>query len=255
MSFSDWDRWQKIRKIVLFSGGKDSLATLALCGEHYSSGLEAVYVDTSSGFFPEATEYIKEVCEALSTPLKILKSPDFFDLASRWGFPSIKSRWCCRALKIYPIRSYLQTINEPKVVFSGRRASESRARRDWFERRLKAGHDPAISYSRPFRCFTIEPIWDWSNQQVDEYLKSRSLPLNPLYATGIHHLTCPCLIFKNLKEIERVRVIKPELFNRYKELESSLKNKHWKPIRKVNEYISFRNLERQQLIDRWCAAQ
>jgi len=250
VSFSDWGRFSTVRKIVLFSGGKDSLATLSLCREHYGN-LEAVYVDTSAGFFEETVAYVKMICERLNVPVAVLKPSDFFELVSKWGFPSVKARWCCAELKLKPLKKYIEAIREAKVLFTGLRASESSKRRMWFEERVRKGHNPAIYYHPLFKCFSIAPIWDWSDRQVEHYLSSKKLPVNPAYRDNVHSLACPCVVFKTVKQIEAMRVKKPDLFNKFKELELKLKNKKWKPLRQGGKYLYFRDLEQQQLMDVW----
>jgi len=245
-----WDQWSHVYKIVLFSGGKDSLSTLSLCNDHYED-LEAVYVDTSAGMFLETADYVKSICEMLNIPYKILKSPDFFKLASEWGFPSPKRRWCCRELKLRPIKEYIKTIKQQKVLFSGLRACESVKRMRWFDDRIQRGHDPATYLHPYFRCYSLTPIWDWTDNMVESYLGKKGLPINPAYKQRIHHLACPCVVYHSIKEVEAMRVLKPELFEKFKELETKVRNPKWKPLQRGKKYLYFRDLEKQELIDEW----
>ena len=110
------------RSFVLFSGGKDSLATLIYLNSitnKINNHITAIYVDTTAGI-PENTEFVKKICEYLSINLEIVRPKiDYFTLAKEWGIPSFNCRWCCRELKIKPIEEFLQNIKEPKVVFDG----------------------------------------------------------------------------------------------------------------------------------------
>jgi len=107
---SDIKRLLESRKpFILFSGGKDSLATLAYLkdvAKRVNIDLTALYVDTTVGL-PENMEYVKKVCEYLGVNLKVVRPKiDYFTLAKKWGIPSFGYRWCCRELKIIILIDY-----------------------------------------------------------------------------------------------------------------------------------------------------
>ncbi len=86
---SDIERLLESRKtFILFSGGKDSLATLAYLkdiAKRINIDLTALYVDTTAGL-PENTEYVKKVCRYLGVNLKVVRPQiDYFTLAKKWG--------------------------------------------------------------------------------------------------------------------------------------------------------------------------
>jgi hypothetical protein len=95
------------KAFALFSGGQDSLCLL-----HYLNSLArsigkeitALHADTTAGF-PEVERYVHRICKELQIRLVTVRPhADYFDLAKRWGIPGVKSRWCCKTLKVAPIR-------------------------------------------------------------------------------------------------------------------------------------------------------
>lgn len=83
------------KTFVLFSGGKDSLATLIYLKEvarHLRKRITAIYVDTTAGL-PENTQYVKKVCKYMKVKLEIVKpKEDYFSLVKKWGIPSFQYR-------------------------------------------------------------------------------------------------------------------------------------------------------------------
>jgi len=160
---------EKKHSYVLFSGGKDSLCSLALLKETASGQLTAVHVDTTVSL-PENLQYVENMCKTLEVPLVVLRpKKDFFTQAKKIGAPRFNARWCCFALKIKPMRDFLRSQPPGRLVFDGIRNEESIKRRDykwvWYDR-------------RHFKCFVIHPIIDWSESQVLNFLKERNLLLN-----------------------------------------------------------------------------
>jgi 3'-phosphoadenosine 5'-phosphosulfate sulfotransferase (PAPS reductase)/FAD synthetase len=95
--------------VALFSGGKDSLVSLALSAQACNNVI-AVHADTTAGI-PDNTRYVEEVCRKLGVRLVIAKPRmDYFTLVEKWGFPRMKYRWCCRVLKVHPIREKLEEL-------------------------------------------------------------------------------------------------------------------------------------------------
>ena len=157
------------KSYVLFSGGKDSLATLYYLKEiakASNANLTAIYVDTTAGL-PENTNYVKKVCDYLEVTLEIVRPKiDYFTLAKEWGIPSFKYRWCCRELKIKPIAEFLSGIKGQKVIFDGIRAVESNIRKQYIP----------IWFHPGFKCLSVSPIFHWSNQEVVSFINSNGIP-------------------------------------------------------------------------------
>lgn len=125
----------KIKILVAFSGGKDSLAALLWTIKESGfkkENIEAVFCDT--GWEHEVTyQHIKETTDKLGIKLVTLKSKKYdglVDLAvKKKRFPSTKARFCTEKLKTEPMIDYI--LDECKtnvLVVQGIRADESASR-------------------------------------------------------------------------------------------------------------------------------
>jgi 3'-phosphoadenosine 5'-phosphosulfate sulfotransferase (PAPS reductase)/FAD synthetase len=206
------------KSFILFSGGNDSLATLAYLKEiakKVKSDLTAIYVDTTAGL-PENARYVKEVCEYLGVNIKIVRPKvDYFTLAKKWGIPSFKYRWCCRELKIKPIEEYLNSLKEPKVVFDGIRAAESTARRQYIP----------IWYHPSFKCLSVSPIFYWSNEQVISYVNGNGIPKTFLHSLGTS-TECWCGAYKTKSDFEKLFNLDKDMFYKLVEVEEENKGRY-----------------------------
>ena len=160
------------RPIVMFSGGKDSLCLVSRMSELARTAkrqLTAIHADTTAGF-PEVESYVENVCKQLQVPLTVVRPHrDFFETAKSWGIPSPRSRWCCKTLKVAPMRRHLKGIEGPKVIFDGIRAAESVNR---------AKYTP-VWYHPTFKCISVSPIFYWSDEQIMRYIERKTLPESP----------------------------------------------------------------------------
>ena len=229
------------KSFVLFSGGKDSLATLAYLkdiAKTANNDLTALYVDTTAGL-PENTKYVKKVCRYLDINLKVVKPKvDYFTLAKEWGIPSFKYRWCCRELKIKPIEEYLDSIKEPKVVFDGIRAVESNVRKQYIP----------IWYHPSFKCLSVSPIFYWSDLQVTSLINSNGLPKTLLHSLG-SSTECWCGAYKTETDFKKLYGLNRDMFYKLVELEEGNKS-GFTFIYKNGQRIPLRDLERQILNER-----
>jgi 3'-phosphoadenosine 5'-phosphosulfate sulfotransferase (PAPS reductase)/FAD synthetase len=207
----------RAKSYVLFSGGKDSLCTLVYLDEIAKSidkEVTALHIDTTAGF-PEVTTEARKICRKLGVPLKILKSErDFFQLAKRWGIPSFKSRWCCKELKIKPVRNFLSKIQGRKVIFDGIRAAESPLRKTYLP----------VWYHPTFKCLSISPIFLWSDERVKNFLKSKNLPQNPTKQFDCS-VECWCGAYKKRSDFEKLLEVHPDIFEKLVQVEKAQKGK------------------------------
>ncbi len=204
------------KSFVLFSGGVDSLCVLSYLNkisDEVNCNLTAIFIDTTVGL-PENIKYVKKVCRYLRIKLKIVKPKiDYFTLAEKWGIPSFRSRWCCRELKIKPIKEYLDKIKEPKVVFDGIRATESYVRKKYIP----------IWYHPGFKCISASPIFYWSDNRVSTYIHSNGLPKSPLHFIG-SSTECWCGAYKRKSDFEKLYQLNQDMFHKLIKLEESNKN-------------------------------
>ncbi len=90
---------------------------------------------------------------------------------------------CCRLRKELPlIRHLAQTKNRPTVI-NGLRRGEGGRRENL----------TAISLDPRTGGYGLSPIFDWSKQDVETYIKQHDLPLHPLHDRGFPSIGCyPC---------------------------------------------------------------
>ena len=208
---------KKRRSFLLFSGGKDSIATLLYLKKITPNidDLTVVHVDTTAGL-PENTEYVKEVCEYLDVQLEIVRPKrDYFTLAKEWGIPSFGFRWCCRELKIKPITEYFNNITEPKVVFDGIRAAESNIRKKYIP----------IWYHPSFKCLSVSAIFHWSDKQVYSSINGNGIPKTYLHSLGTSS-ECWCGAYKTETDFKKLYGINKEMFYKLANLEENSKTNY-----------------------------
>lgn len=229
--------------IVQFSGGKDSLATLILATKEYGiKNIIAVFCDT--GWEHEITyNHINEVTEKLGIELITLRSKkykDFLDLAiKKKRFPSTKARFCTEELKTKPMIDYILNQKDNLIILQGIRSDESVSRAlmekqcSYFKYYLKPygkdkkGKDKyhtyrkkeVIAWRNEYSDDVIRPIFEWTAQQVIDYIISNGLKPNPLYYKGMSRVGCfPCIMCRK-QEIKQISDHFPERIELLKENE------------------------------------
>lgn len=156
------------------SGGKDSAVVDYLLQK---SGIEYVSYHTNTTLDPAGTiNHLKKHYPHT----QILKPKEtFYQLIRRKGLPTRLMRWCCDELKEYG--------SIGKMVFEGVRAAESKNRK---------GRDYIQCDNRPKQegAKHIYPIYDWTDNDVAQFIKLRGIVLAPHYAkankVGLNRLGC-----------------------------------------------------------------
>ena len=146
-----------------YSGGKDSDVILELA-KMAGIPYRAIYKNTTidpPGTIAHAREMGAEVIHPQKT---------FFQLISENGYPSRLSRWCCSVLKEYKVCDR---------AIQGIRRSESRKRAERYK-------EPELCrvYSAKEKVKQYLPILEWSDQDVEEFIKERNIKCHPLYYRG-----------------------------------------------------------------------
>lgn len=116
-------------------------------------------------FYPE-----REPVEKLVTE----KGPNSF-------YHSVENRKeCCFIRKVAPLR---RALIGAQVWITGLRAEQSENRQ----------HQPIAEYSAEYDLIKINPMVDWLQPQLDEFIRIHSVPVSALHAKGFPSIGCaPC---------------------------------------------------------------
>jgi cysteine desulfurase/selenocysteine lyase len=182
---------------VSFSGGKDSTAVLHIARK--AGVTKAFFIDTGIEF-PETVDFVR------SQGVEIIrKGGDFWQAAEKAGPPGKDNRWCCKLLKLHPLRLFLADAG-PCVTVQGNR---------WYESWNRAGLDETSQNPANPLQLNISPIRNWRALEVYLYLWWQGLPLNPLYDRGLERIGCFLCPAMLESEYEELRTIRPEFAERW----------------------------------------
>ncbi len=107
-------------------------------------------------------------------------------------FESIENRKnCCNIRKMEPLRRALKPL---KVWITGLRAAQSVTRTDM----------PVVEYDENFDVIKVNPLINWSEEDVWNYIKQNNVPYNKLHDQGFPSIGCaPCT--RAIKDGEDIR--------------------------------------------------
>lgn len=107
-------------------------------------------------------------------------------------FESIENRKnCCNIRKIEPLKRALEGVN---IWITGLRASQSVTRNSM----------KAIEWDENFKVIKINPLLNWSEDDVWDYIKENKVPYNKLHDIGYPSIGCePCT--RAIKDGEDIR--------------------------------------------------
>ena len=201
-------RYRQDGFFVAFSGGKDSQVLLKLtelAGVKFTAQYNLTTLDP-----PENVKFIKqyypsvEIVRPEKTFLQICRHHKM--LPTQW------TRFCCKELK--------ESTNEHAVTLTGIRHAESarRSKRQEVFLQTRRRHPEFIQgtfdqFSRhqetTVECLkgkdklTVNPMLDWTEQDVWNFIHEYHLPINPLYARGYTRVGCLFCPMANIKNIRR----------------------------------------------------
>jgi cysteine desulfurase/selenocysteine lyase len=182
---------------VSFSGGKDSTAVIHLARK--AGVTKAFFIDTGIEF-PETVEFVR------SQGVEVIqKAGDFWQAVEKAGPPGKDNRWCCKLLKLHPLKLYLAGVG-PCVTIQGNRWYESWNRADLDE----TSQNPA----NPLQL-NVSPIRNWRALEVFLYLWWQKAEINPLYDKGLERIGCYLCPAMLESEYEELRIIHPEYARRW----------------------------------------
>ena len=168
---------------VVSSFGAESVVLLHLIAD-VDKGVPVLFLDTGK-HFTETLKYRDKVIERLGLTNLVVLTPDEAEVIAKdeTGF-----RWsydpdgCCEIRKVKPLAKALANFD---ASFTGRKAfqSQSRANLPRFE----------IDTSDEQGRLKINPLIDWSAEDVQAYFEAHDLPRHPLVAEGFPSIGCePC---------------------------------------------------------------
>lgn len=193
---------------VAFSGGKDSQVLLRLvqmANVKYIAEHRLTTIDP-----PENVQFIKQ-----SYPNVAIIRPQytFLQLCLKYRMlPTSRMTFCCHDQK--------EKVNEHAVTLTGVRRAESarRSKRQEVYLQTRRRHPEFVEGSledftkyqeivveclRGKDKLTINPILDWSDQDVWDFIREQNLPINPLYNSGYTRVGCLFCPLSNYTAIQR----------------------------------------------------
>lgn len=242
-----------MKTIVTFSGGKDSLAALLWIQNNFTKNFITVFCDTGWES-PITYQYIDEIVEKLKLNFVVLKSKKYdglIDLAKqKKRFPSVRARFCTSELKSIPTIDYiLDVVNDDFLMIQGIRGAESsnrsrmKAQCDYFKyyknpygtdingkpKFHKYRRKEILNFCKNHATDLLRPIFDWSAQEVMDYIVDNGIEPNPLYKMGFKRVGCfPCIMSSNV-ELYQLFTRYPERVAEIAEYEKQIKSSFFGP--------------------------
>ena len=169
----------KGRIAIVSSFGAESAALLHLVAA-VDKTVPLIFINTQK-MFGETLAYRDELAERLGfTDLRVFR-PDPYDLAAR---DQTGLRWsydpdgCCDIRKVRPLRRALAPFD---AWISGRKAFQAKSRAALPRFEIDEGR------------LKLNPLADWSKDQLEAYIDEHKLPRHPLVAQGYPSIGCsPC---------------------------------------------------------------
>ncbi len=206
---------------ALFSGGNDSVASTHKAYSEYDIDY-TVYLDTNSGL-PANKEHVKDVCQEYGWDLLIAQSPvslkEFAlgtDTRKPLGFPAPSMHsWAYQYFKERQIASITTHVNERPRFYAGVRTHESKRRMN----NVDGDKDEAERWT------WINPIWNWRDEQTDDYREEHDLPKNPVAKKIGRSGDCYCGAFADRQaQLVELEAHYPKHADYLKELEQEVQD-------------------------------
>ncbi len=165
-------------------GIEDQVITAAI-------GLAALPIDVSTletgRLFQETVDLIAETEERFGIAIKrFYPKPDDIDAyAAKYGlngfYESVEARHaCCHVRKLVPLA---ETLSGARFWITGLRRSQSGNR----------ATTPFAEYDAERDLIKVNPLADWSIDDINAYVEAESVPTNPLHKRGYPSIGCePC---------------------------------------------------------------
>jgi len=208
--------------LINFSGGKDSSCLLLLAKE-VDANVEAIYM-TSGLEIPGSLEFVQKEADRQGLKLHITDpvrdyQGDFPYWVRKFNyFPSYGYNYCSSRLKLRPSRAYLRKIYGYKHIYrvNGVRKAESSRRAKIYKEKAPIRKDWENSGH-----FLVEPIQEWTGQDVKDYLKANNFEVQKQYSVfGVSGCAyCP---FYQVEIYQRILSVYPNIYDEIIEVEDEI---------------------------------
>ncbi len=238
--------------LVAYSGGKDSQASLIWSVKKYGAkNIEAVFCDTGWEN-PITYKHIIATCKDLNVKLITVKSKKYdgmVDMAEKKGrFASSSRRFCTVTLKTEPMIDYVLEQKEHLLIIQGIRANESASRKKmqaqctffkyYFEPYGfdKKGKPKLFTYRKKdvkefvnnYADDILRPVFDWTGQEVIDYIIANGKQPNELYYKGFKRVGCfPCFMCGH-QEVKELLKRYPDRFTEIENIEEEVQSSFFK---------------------------
>lgn len=139
-----------------------------------------IFLDTDK-HFPETTEYVTNLTRELGLGVSVAAYPGKFDVLAEDPEGSLHgtdSDRCCHIRKTLPM---MRALRPYQAYFTGRKQFQTTDRQSM---------TPFEVYGRWMR---VNPLWNWSAEEVRDYFSTYKLPEHPLRSRGYPSIGCfPC---------------------------------------------------------------
>ena len=209
------------------SGGKDSAVLDYLLQK---SGIEYKSYYTNTTIDPIGT--IRHIRENYPHTEILQPKLTFYQLVEKKGLPTRLNRYCCERLKEYG--------SVGKIVFEGVRSAESSKRQ---------GRDYIQCDNRKWQKGSqhIYPLYDWTDEDIWNYIKDNNMQLAPAYSLGLKRLGCVgCPLVSRKGHREKEFELYPKYYDAIKKsIQKGMdKNPQWK-------LTQLSNCDSQKAMDWW----
>lgn len=218
--------------VASFSGGKDSTAMVLHMIERGDHLDEVIFCDTTMEFpaMLRHVEKVKKVVESTGIKFTTLRAERNFewwlyekevpresthDLHGRrgYGWPTIRTRWCTKHLKIEVVKNYLQALRTQYDVtqYIGLAADE--------DYRMEKENNQAPDLRHPLRD------WGWIEEKALQYCYALGYDWEGLYElkrnpeTNRARVSCWCCPLQGYEDMRILRQHFPDLWERLLELD------------------------------------
>ncbi len=210
---------------VSYSGGKDSLATLLIVLKAIGE-VPLLFADTGLEFL-ETYENIDAVASryGLRTIRTASERPFSVEMETE-GPPAVDARWCCKALKLLPLKRLISNQWGECLSFIGQRKYESFARKQ-SPRVWRNGYVQ--------NQLSAAPIQHWTALHVWLYLFREEAPYNQLYEQRIDRIGCFLCPASDMAVLDTIKARYPDLWKSWEMQLTAYGKQHGLPFEWVTQ--------------------